>query len=121
MRALPADIAQRLWIETVDLDPEHVHVPDRPQNLQIAFGLGVEVEIEQEIDIRSRAVADGFEMHAEISQDLAIDVDLGLERRAEAGPPAHRLAVGVDEDVGLQRSEAFFAHLAADRVDAVKI
>ena len=52
---------------------------------------------------------------------VAIDVDLGLERRAEAGPPALRLAVGVDEDVGLHRGEALFAHLAADRLDAVEI
>src|SRR6185436_10717518 len=34
---------------------------------------------------------------------------------------ALRLAVGVDEDVGLHRRKAFFAHLVADRFDAVEI
>ena len=45
----------------------------------------------------------------------------GSNGDAEAGTPALRLAVGIDEDVGLQRGEALFAHLAADRLDAVEI
>ena len=60
-------------------------------------------------------------MHAEVSQHLAVDIDLRLERRAEARPPALRLAVGVDEDVGLHRRKAFFAHLAPDSFHAVEI
>ena len=68
MRALAADIAERLRIESVDLDPEHVHILDRAQDLQIAFGLGVEVEVEQQIDIGAGAVADRLEVHAEIAQ-----------------------------------------------------
>src|SRR6185295_3219692 len=59
-------------------------------------------------------------MHAKVSQHRAIDVDLGLERRAEAGPPALRLAVGVDEDVRLHRREALFAHFAPDGFDAIE-
>src|SRR4029079_7541754 len=114
MRALAADIAERLRIESVDLDPEHVHILDRAQDLQIALGLGVEVEVEQKSNVRAGAVADSFEMHAEIAQPRAVDVDLGLERRAEAGPPALRLAVGIDEDIGLHRGEALLTHLAAD-------
>src|SRR6266702_152458 len=121
MRALAADVAERLRVETVDLDPEQVHILDRAQDLQIALGLGVEVEIEQQIDIGPGAVADRLEMHAEIAQHGAVDIDFGLERRAEAGPPALRLAVGIDEDVGLHRGETFFAHLAADSLDAVEI
>ena len=57
MRALAAYKAKRLRIEGIDLDPEHVHIFDCAQDLQIAFGLGVEVEVEQQIDIRSGAVA----------------------------------------------------------------
>src|SRR5438552_14142253 len=114
MRALAADVAQGLRVEGVDLHPEHIHVLYRPEYLQIAFRLGVEVEVEQQIDIGPGAVADRFQMHAEVSQHLAFDIDLWLERRAEARPPALRLAVGVDEDVGLHRRKAFFAYLAPD-------
>ena len=60
-------------------------------------------------------------MRAEVSQHRAVDVDFGLERRAEARPPALRLAVGVDEDVGLHRREAFFAYLATDSLHTVEI
>src|SRR6478752_2764951 len=92
-----ADIAERLRIEAVDLDPEHVHVFDRAQDLQIAFGLGVEVQVEQQIDIGAGTIADRFEMHAEVTQYRAIDVDLGFERRTETRPPSLRLAVRIDE------------------------
>jgi hypothetical protein len=47
MRTLAANVAKRLRVETVDLDPEHVHVFYRAQDLQIAFGFGVEVQVEQ--------------------------------------------------------------------------
>src|SRR5581483_2135827 len=118
--ALSPDQAQRFRIVGVDLDPEHVEVLDRAQNLQIAFGLGVEIEVEQDIHVRSGAVADRFEMHAQVAQHLALDIDLRLERRAEAGTPAGRLAVVIGEDVGLQRGEFFLAHLAPDRLDTVE-
>src|SRR5258708_30395860 len=121
MRTLTSDIAQRFGIEAVDLDPEHVEVGDFAQDLEITFGLGVEIEIEQDIDIRSGAVADGFEMHAQITQYLSLDIDLGFERRAEARPPALRLAAIVSEDVGLQRGEFLLANLASDRLDAIEI
>ena len=121
MRALPADVAQRLGAVAVDLDPEHVEVGDLAQDLQEAFGLGVEVEVEQDVDVGPRAVADRLQMHAQVAQHGAVDVQLGMERRAEARPPAARLAVLVDEDVGLERAEALLAHLAADRLDAVEI
>ena len=61
------------------------------QDLQIAFGLGVEVEVEQDVDIGPGAVADGFEMHAQIAQYLAIDVDLRL-RTARRNRAASRSA-----------------------------
>jgi hypothetical protein len=121
MRTLPPDVAERFRTETVDFDPEHVEVGDGAQDLQIAFGLGVEIEVEQDIDIRTCAVADGFEMHAQVVQHLAVDIDLGLERRAEAGPPARGLARVVGEDIGLQRGEFLFADLAPDCLDAVEI
>src|ERR1700686_3706490 len=91
MRTLPPDIAERFRIEAVDLDPEHVEVGNGAQDFQIAFGLGVEIQVEQDVDIRSGAVADRFKMHPQIAQDLAVDIDLGLERRARSRPPALRL------------------------------
>ena len=60
-------------------------------------------------------------MHAQITQHLAVDVDLGFERHAETGPPAPRLALVIGEDVGLQRGEFLLADLAPDRLDAVEI
>ena len=62
-------------------------------------------------------------MHAEIAQHVAVDVALGIGRRAEAGAPALRvlLVVVVDEDVGLHRRKALFAHLAADRLHALEV
>ena len=96
MRALAADVAQRLGIEAVDLDPEHVEVRDRAQDLQIALGLGVEVEVEQDVDVGPGAVAHRLEVHAQIAQHLAVDVELGLERRrrspaaSPAGLPSRR-------------------------------
>src|SRR5450631_718481 len=121
MRTLPPYIAERFGVEAVDLDPEHVEIGDGAQDLQIPLGLGVEVEVKQDVDIGSRAVSNGLEMHAQIAQYLAVDIDLRLERRAEAGSPASRLAVGVSENVGLQGGKSFLADLASDRLDAVEI
>src|SRR5258708_34994944 len=121
MRTLPPDIAEGFRIEAVDLDPEHVEVRNGAQDFQITFGLGVEVEVEQDIDIGPGAIADHLEMRAQIAQHLAVDVDLGLERHAETGPPTPRLTVIVSEDVGLQRGKFLFADLAPDRLDAVEI
>src|SRR5271155_2076976 len=98
MRALSPDISERFRAKAVDLDPEHVEVFDRAQDLQISFGLGVEVEVEQDVDIGTRAVADRLQVRAQVAQDLAVDIDLGLKRRAEAGPPAGRLSVRIGED-----------------------
>ena len=88
MRALAADIGRAPRAEGVDLDPEHVEVGDLAQDLEIPLGLGVEVEVEQDIDVRPRALAHGFQMHAQVAQHGLVDVELGIERRAEAGPPA---------------------------------
>src|SRR6202045_1310860 len=121
MRALTPYIAERFGIETVDLDPEHVEVGNAAQDFQIAFGLGVEVEIEQDVDIRPSAVADGFQVHAQIAQYLAVDVDFGFERRPETRSPAPRLAFMVSEDVGLQCGKLLLADLVPDRLDAVEI
>src|SRR5664279_249393 len=121
MGTLPPEIAECFGIKAVDLDPEHVEIGDVAQDLQIAFGLGVEVEVEQDIDVGPGTVTNGLEMHAQVAQYLAVDVDLRLEWRAEAGSPASRLAFVVSEDVGLQGGKLFLAHLAADRLDAVEI
>ncbi len=75
MRAVAADITERLGIVAIDLDPEHVEVGDFAQDFQIAFGLGVEIEIEQDIDIGPGAVANGFQMHAQVAQHLAVDIE----------------------------------------------
>ncbi len=68
MRALAPDIGERVGVVGVELDPEHVLVLDRLQQLHIAFGLGVEVEVEQQVHVRPGAVAEGFEMRLEIAQ-----------------------------------------------------
>src|SRR6201991_150378 len=120
MRALPPDIAERLRAEAVDLDPEHVEIFDRAQDLQIALGLSVEVEVKQDVDVGASAIADGLEMHAKVAQHLSINIDLGKERRPEAGPPAGRLAVVIGEDVGLECRELLLAHFAPDRLHAVE-
>src|SRR5664279_535878 len=121
VRTLPPDIAECFRVEAVDLDPEHVEIGDDTQDLQIPLGLGIEIEIEQNIDIGPGAITDGLQMHAQVAQYLAVDVDLRLEWRAEAGSPASRLAVCVSEDVGLQGGKLLLAHLAPDRLDAVEI
>ena len=56
---------------------------------EIALGLGVEVEVEQDIDVRTGAVAQRLEVHDEIAQDLALDVELGREGRRR-NPAASR-------------------------------
>src|SRR3954453_12704108 len=121
MRALPADVTERFRIETVDLDPEHVEVGDGAQDLQIALGLGVEVAIKQDVDVGACPVADRLQMHAQVAQDFAIDVDLGGEGRAETRSPTGWLALVVREDVGLERGELLLAHLASDCLDAVEV
>src|SRR4029077_773061 len=61
-------------------------------------------------------VVERLEVHAQIPQHLLVDVELGIERPAEARAPALRPAVLVNEDVGLERAETLLAHLAADMV-----
>lgn len=51
MGALPANIGERRGAIAVGFDPKHLDVGDRPQDLQITFGLGVEVQVEQQVDI----------------------------------------------------------------------
>src|ERR1700730_6665461 len=121
MWALASDVAERFRTETVDLDPEHVEVGDGAKDLEVTFGFGIEIEVEQDIDAWSRAIAEGLEMHAQIAQNPAVDVDLRRERHAEPGTPALGLAVVVSEDVGLQRGEFFLADFVSDRLDAIEI
>src|ERR1700733_3705825 len=121
MWTLPPDITERLRTETVDLDPEHVEVGNGAQDFQIAFGLGIEIEVEQDVDVGSGAVTDGFQMHAQVTQHLAVDIDLGLEGGAETRPPARGPARIVSEDVGLQCGKFLLADLASDRLDAIEI
>src|SRR5215831_2165580 len=121
--ALAANEAQRLWIEGVDLDPKHIEIGDGAQNLEIAFGLGVEVEIEQQVDVRSRTLADRFQMHAQVAQHVSVDVELRQKRHAKTGPPALGVfaARRVEKDVGLERGELLLPHLAADGLDALQV
>src|SRR3954468_9318017 len=121
MRSLPADVTARFRIETVDLDPEHVEVRDGAQDLQIALRLGVEVAVKQDVAVGASTVPDRFQMHAQIAQDFAIDVDLGSEGRAEARSPTGRFAVIIGEDVGFERGELLLADLASDCLDAVEV
>src|SRR5581483_4106229 len=120
MRALLSDKAKRLRAEGIDFDPEHVEIGDLPQDFQEPFGLGVEIEIEQDVDIGPGALPDRFQMYAQIMQHPALDIELGQERCAEAWTPAGRLATIIGEDVRLERGELLFAHLAADRLDAIE-
>src|ERR1700694_4251135 len=121
MRTLPPDIAKCFGIETVDFDPEHVEVGNGAQDFQIAFGLGVEIKVEQDVDVRPGAIADHFQMRAQVVQYLAVDVDFRREGHAETGPPARRLTFIVSEYVGLQRGKFLFPDFASDCLDAVEI
>src|ERR1700687_4848918 len=121
MRTLAPDIAERFGIEAVDLDPEHVEVGNGAQDLEITLGLGVEVEVEQDVNIRPGAIADYFEMGAQVAQYLAVDVDLRREGHTKTRPPAPRLARIVSEDVGLQRGKFPGSDFASDRLHAVEI
>src|SRR5215469_12763180 len=120
MRAVAADIGERRRVVAVDLDPEHVEIGDLPQDLQIALGLGVEVEIEQKVDIGAGAVANDFEMGAQVAQNLLVDIEFGNEWDAKSRPPGSGSAAIVHKDVGLERGKALFAHFGADRPDAVE-
>jgi hypothetical protein len=62
-------------------------------------------------------------VQAQVAQHGAVDVDLRLERGAEAGPPALRVPPArlVEEDVGLERGEALLAHLPPHGLDAVEV
>jgi hypothetical protein len=77
VRALPPDVAQRLRIVAVDLDPEHVEIGERLEDLKIALGLGIEVEIEKQIDIASGPLAHRQQMRAQVAQDVLVDIDSG--------------------------------------------
>src|SRR5262249_35162828 len=123
MRTMPADQAQRLRGEAVDLNPKHVERRQLAQNLEVTFGLGVEVEVEQQIDVRAGALADGFQMQAQILEKVTVDVELGIERAGEARAPAFRVLAPrlIQKDIGLERTEAALAHFPADRLDAVEI
>src|SRR3954471_17605606 len=118
MRALAPDVAERLRIERIDLDPEKIQVRNGAQDPEVALGLGVEIEVEQDVDIRTRAFAQCLEVHDEVVQHFTVDVELGGEGRTEPGPVAARiLPVSViEEDIRLAGAESFFAHFAAERL-----
>src|SRR6516164_6549131 len=114
------NITERLGIEAVNLDPEHVEVFDCSENPEIAFGLGVEIEVKQDIDFRPRSLANCLKVHTQIAQDFVFDIDFGLKRRAESRSPAGRFAALIGENVGLERGEFFLAYLASNRLDAIE-
>src|SRR5215472_5096989 len=120
MRAAAADIGERRRAVAVDLDPEHVEIGDLPQDFQIALGLGVEVEIEQKVDIGAGAGANGFEMGAQVAQNLLVDIEFRNERDAKSRPPRVRSPTIVHKDVGFEGGKASLTHLGADRLDAVE-
>ncbi len=76
--------------------------------------LALKLQVEQHVDVGPGAVAQRFQVHAQVAQHTAVDVQLGRERRAEARPPASRVLAAclVGEDVGLHGGEALLAHLA---------
>ena len=81
---------QRLRVAAVNLDPEHVEIRDRLDDPNVALGLGVEIEIEEQVHIRPGAVADRFEMGAQVAQYRLVDIELWGERYAKAQAPALR-------------------------------
>src|SRR5215472_14612297 len=120
MRAAAADIGERRRAVAVDLDPEHVEIGDLPQDFQIALGLGVEVEIEQKVDVGAGAITNGFEMGAQVAENLLVDIEFRNERDAKSRPPRARSAAIVNKDVGLERGKALLPYFSADRLDAVE-
>src|SRR6516165_7842050 len=120
MRAVAADVGERRRAVAVDLDPEHVEIGDLPQDLQITLGLGVEVEIEQQVDIGAGAVANGFEMGAQVAQNLLVDIEFGNERDAKSRPPRVRRTMIVHKDISFEGGKASLVNLGADCLDAVE-
>src|SRR5260370_250947 len=92
---------RRVPYTAVRIDPAPVEVGSGGQGLEGAIGLGVEAEVGQDGDIRPGAIADYFEMGAQVAQYLAVDVDLSREGHTKTRPPAPRLARIVSEDIGL--------------------
>ena len=70
-------MSKRLGVAAVDFDPEHVEIGNRLYDLNRALGLGVEIEIEEQVRVGPGAVADRFEMGAQIAQDRLVDIELG--------------------------------------------
>src|SRR5262245_43421434 len=123
MRTLPADKTQRLGAEAVDFDPEHVDGGDFAQYLEVAFGLGVEVEVEQQVHVGPGSLTHSLKVQAQVLEHTPVDVELGIEGASKAGPPTLWIFAipFVEENIGLQRAEAFFAHFPADCLDAVEL
>src|SRR5262249_5182077 len=96
---------------------------DLAHDPEVALGLGVEVEVEQQAHLRPAALAQRLQVRADVAENRAVDVELRLERRAEAGPPALRVAAArlVEEDVGLARAATLRARFPCNRLDAVEI
>jgi hypothetical protein len=116
MRALPPDMAEGLGAVAVDLDPEHVEIGNRLQDLEIPLGLGVEVQVEQQVDVGSGTIAHCRQMDPQAAQHMLVDIELGQERHAETRPPAARRPALKEEDVGLERGEALLANFGAERL-----
>jgi hypothetical protein len=74
MRTVPAQVAQRLGNETVDLDPEQVQMRNGAQDFEIALGLGIEIQVQQNVDIRTRAFAQGLQVHHKIAHHIALHI-----------------------------------------------
>ena len=121
MGTRPAHVRERLGVGRVDLGPEQVEVGDRPQDAQIALGLGVVVEVQEDVHVRSGAVPKSVEVGSELLEHVAVDVLVRCVGIAEARrPPAHALCAVV-EHVGLERREAAFADFLAQRPDAAQV
>ena len=113
-----ADLAQRQRVVTVDLEPHQAQVVEGARHRQVALGLEVEIQVEEDVHVRPRAFAQRRQLFAQRADDAArrVQVDPVLEPRHVQ---RRRLAVE-QEDVGLERAEPAFAHLAPEGDEIVR-
>ena len=74
----------------------------------------MKIEIKQKVDVWARAVAQRLKMRAQIPQNELVDIELRVKWCSKPGPPTLRFAVLVEENIGLECSEALFTDFPAD-------
>ena len=118
---LRADVRHSVGMVGVDLDPEESEVGKLCHDAGVALGAGVEVQVQQQVHAVARTVTKRLQRRPYLVDELARDVQLGRERRAEAGKPATQPVVRLAEDVGLEGCESLLGYLCAERPDAVEV